>query len=96
MPKFITVKIPEPDISDLTPREIEIYVQLIAEDLAAQIMKGVKDQQREQEILYWRRRLLEWDIEDYNNQLKYGHLDEREAGNQQPGTVDSSEKPKDS
>jgi hypothetical protein len=95
MAKFITVKIPEPDISGLNKQEIKMYVQLIAEDLAQQIMDRVIDAKRQAEILYWRQLLLQWEIEDYHTQLKYDIINEQARINTGSTEVDSEKESKD-
>jgi len=70
----ITIQIIRPQIEDLAPSDRKLLIEELAKDIAEQILKQEELRQMHESIAYWQKRLIDWEIEDRINEIKYGQL----------------------
>lgn len=74
MKPVITIQIIRPQIEDLAPSDRKLLIEELAKDIAEQILKQEELRQMHESIAYWQKRLIDWEIEDRINEIKYGQL----------------------
>ncbi len=74
MKSFITVQIIRPSFEFLDAESRNALIKEMAENIAEQIVTQEELKHRQEDIIYWQNKILDWQIEDHLNEIKYGKL----------------------
>lgn len=73
MKQVITIQVIRPDIEGLTPENRKKLLSALAVDIAEQILFQEELKKKNEEIVFWQQKMIEWRVEDIMNEIKYGH-----------------------
>jgi hypothetical protein len=82
MNKVVAIKVILPDVRGLTSSQEKKCLENMATDITNQLMLLLKQDKQQENIIYWQHKILEWQIEDYNNELKHRVLNEQRTNNE--------------
>lgn len=72
MREVITIQIIRPQLEGLSGSDKRALIERMSKDIAAQIVKQEDLRIMSANIEYWQHKLIEWQIEDQLNEIKYG------------------------
>ena len=70
MNKVVNVRVILPDL-DISEEEQKEYLDKVSSDISKQILEMINAEKQRETIQYWQAKLLQWQIEDYNNEIKF-------------------------
>jgi len=82
MNKVVAIKVILPDVRGLTSSQEKKCIENMATDITNQLMLLLKQDKQQENIIYWQHKILEWQIEDYNNEMKSRFLNEQRTNNE--------------
>lgn len=71
MKSVITIQIIRPQLEDMSPNDRKVLLEEMSKDIAEQIIKQEELRMRDETVKYWQKRLIDWEIEDRINEIKY-------------------------
>ena len=82
MNKVVAIKVILPDVRGLTSSQEKKCIENMSTDITNQLMLLLKQDKQQENIIYWQHKILEWQIEDYNNEMKSRFLNEQRTNNE--------------
>lgn len=76
MRKYITIQIPRPNLEGLSKDEKKLLVEEMSKDIVEQIIRQEELRLQDETIKFWQMKMIEWQIEDTMNEIKYANKDE--------------------
>ena len=73
MHKFTTIKVITPNLKGLSREERQEVINELSKDIAKQIVQMEDAKLVDEEIKYWNKYFLDWEIRDIANEIKYGN-----------------------
>ena len=74
MKEVITIQIPRPMFDEMSATERAKIVEYIGKQVAEQIVFQEELRKKHENLMYWQHKLIDWQIEDKINEIKYGQL----------------------
>jgi len=72
--EVITIQIPRPNFDEMSATERAKLVEYIGKQVAEQIVFQEELRKKHENLMYWQHKLIDWQIEDKINEIKYGQL----------------------